>query len=86
MKNGSFEIYQARQNPQAQPTATVTAAETKKFDETTAKLQEIQQVTESKMMQVVRKESLEAQRFDQIFTAIKQNPTLLKKVQELIWS
>ena len=80
------EIYQARQNPQTQPAATVTSEETKKFEQTTAKLQEIQQVTEAKMLQVVREESLEAQRFNQIFAAVRQNPTLLRKVQELIRS
>jgi len=65
------EIYQARQN-QAQPTATVTSEETKKFEQTAAKIQEIQQVTDSKMMQVVREESLEAQ-LQPDFTAVKQN-------------
>jgi len=41
------EIYQARKNPQVQPTTAITLEETKKFG-TTAKIEKIQQATESK--------------------------------------
>jgi hypothetical protein len=80
------EIYQARKNPQVQPTTAITPEETKKFEQTTAKIEKIQQTTESKMMQVVQNENLEVQRFNQIFAAVRQNPTLLQKVQEMIRS
>jgi len=69
VRNGSTKFIKLDKT--AQPTATVTSEETKKFEQT-AKIQEIQQVTDSKMMQVVREESLEAQ-LQPDFTAVKQN-------------
>jgi len=56
--------------------------ETKKFEQTTAKIEKIQQATESKM-QVVQNENLEVQRFNQIFAAVRQNQHSTK-VQEMI--
>lgn len=80
------EIYQARRNPQAKPTTAITPEETKKFDQVGAKIQDIEQATQSKMERAVRDEGLDIQRFNQIFAAIRQNPALLQKVQQMIQS
>lgn len=80
------EIYQARRNPQAKPTTAITPEETKKFDQVGAKIQDIEQATQSKMERAVRDEGLDIQRFNQIFAAIRQNLALLQKVQQMIQS
>lgn len=78
------EIYQSRQNPQAQATAKVTPEESKKFEQANAKIEQIQQSTQSKMEQTVKSEGLEIPRFNQIFLAIRQNPELLQKVRQML--
>ncbi len=78
------EIYQSQRNPQAQPTAKVTPEEKKKFEQASAQIQKIQETTQSKMEQAVRGEGLEIPQFNKIFLAIRQNPELLQKVQQMI--
>ncbi|HCF27429.1 MAG TPA: hypothetical protein DEV81_09575 [Cyanobacteria bacterium UBA11049] len=80
------EIYQSKQNPQAQPTAKVTPEESKKFEQVNAKITQIQKSTQSKMEQTVKSEGLEIPRFNQIFLAIRQDPQLLQKVRQMLRS
>ncbi len=80
------EIYQAQKNPQAQPTKKVTPEEKKKFEQVNAEIAKIQETTQSKMEEAVRAEGLEIPRFNQIFSAIRSNPALMQKVQQMIQS
>lgn len=80
------EIYQSRRNPQAQPTAKVTPEESKKFEVVSAKIDQIDKVTQSKMEKTVQEEGLDVKRFNQIFSAIRQDPALLQQVQKMIQS
>jgi len=80
------EIYQARQNPQAKPTTAISPEENKRFDQAAVKIQELQKTTQSRMEKAVREEGLEIPRFNQIFLAIRSNPALLQKVQQMIQS
>lgn len=78
------EIYQSSRNPQAQPTAKVTPEEKKKFAQASTQIQKIQESTQTKMEQAVKGEGLAIPQFNQIFAAIRQNPELLQKVQQMI--
>lgn len=78
------EIYQSRQNPQAQATAKVTPEESKRFAQANAQIEQIQQSTQSKMEQTVKSVGLEIPRFNQIFVAIRQNPNLLEQVRQML--
>ena len=80
------EIYQSSRNPQAQPTAKVTPEERKKFEQASTQIQKIQESTQTKMEQAVKGEGLAIPQFNQIFAAIRQNPELLQKVQQMIKS
>lgn len=80
------EIYQARQNPQAKPTKKITNEENKKFEQASAKIQQIQQTTQSEMEKTVQSEGLNVQRFNQIFLALRNNPQLLQQVRQMIKS
>lgn len=80
------EIYQSKQNPQAQPTAKVTPEENKKFEQANSQIEQIQQSTQTQMEQTVKSEGLEIQRFNEIFLAIRRDPQMLKKVQQMIQS
>jgi hypothetical protein len=80
------EIYQSRQNPQAQPATKITPEENKRFDQANAKIVKIEQSTQGQMEQAVKGEGLEIQRFNQIFLALRQNPEMLQKVRQMIKS
>lgn len=80
------EIYQARQNPQAQPAKKISPQESKQFEQANAKIAQIQQSTQSQMEQTVKSEGLDIKRFNEIFLTIRQNPDLLQKVQKMIQS
>jgi hypothetical protein len=80
------EIYQSQKNPQAQPTKKVTPEEKKKFAQVNAEIAKIQETTQSKMEEAVRAEGLEIPRFNKIFSAIRSNPALMQKVQQMIQS
>ncbi len=80
------EIYQSQKNPQAQPTKKVTPEEKKKFAQVNAEIAKIQETTQSKMEEAVRAEGLKTSRFNQIFSAIRSNPALMQKVQQMIQS
>lgn len=80
------EIYQSRRNPQAQAAPKVTPEESKKFEVVSAKIDQIDKVTQSKMEKTVQEEGLDVKRFNQIFSAIRQDPALLQQVQKMIQS
>lgn len=79
-----MQIYQAQRNPSAQPTPKITPKEQQNFEQASTKIKDIQQQTQSKMMQVVEKEGLNVQRFNQIMAAVRQDRALQQKVQQMI--
>jgi hypothetical protein len=81
-----MQIYQAGRNPSAQPTAKITPEEQQNFEQASTRIKKIQQETQSKMMQVVEKEGLDVERFNQIMAAVRQNPSLQQKVRQMIQS
>lgn len=81
------EIYQARQNPQAQPAKKITPQESKQFEQANNKIAQIQQTTQTQMEQTVKNSGFpDLKRFNEIFLTIRQNPELLQKVQKMIQS
>ncbi|ARV58106.1 hypothetical protein BZZ01_05180 [Nostocales cyanobacterium HT-58-2] len=81
-----MEIHRSQRNPSSQPTKTVTPQEKQQYDKAFSRLGQIQQQAESKMQQVVQKEGLKVERFNQIEAAVRQDPALQKKVREMIQS
>lgn len=81
-----IQIYQSQRNPSAQPTVKITQEEQQKFEQASTRIREVQQTNQVKMMQVVEKEGLDVERFNQILAAVRQNPTLQQKVQQMIQS
>lgn len=79
-------IYKGQQNPQAQPKPAVTSQEKQKFDKAFANLGKIQETTQSQMAQVLKQQGLEVKRFNEILVAVRQNPELRQKVQQMIKS
>lgn len=81
-----MEIYQSQRNPQAQPKTEVSQSDKQRFDQAFAKIQQIQQQTQSQMKQAVETEGLEIQRFNQIMASVQRDPALQKQVLEMIKS
>lgn len=81
-----MEIYQSKRNPSAQPTGKITQEEQQKFEQASTKIREIQQSAQPKMEQAVAKAGLNVQRFNQISAAVRQDPALQQKVQQMIQS
>lgn len=79
-----IQIYQAQQNPQAQPKPQITENEKQNFKKAFAKIGEIQQATQAKMQQAVQSQGIEVQRFNQIFAAVRQSPALQQQVRQLL--
>ncbi len=78
------EISRSQREPQTQLSQAVTAQERQKFQQASARVGEIQQSTQSRMEQAVQTQGLEVQRFNQIFAAVQQDPSLLQRVQQIL--
>jgi hypothetical protein len=81
-----MQIYQTQQNPSAQPTAKITPEEQQNFEQASTRIREIEQQTQSKMEKSVENAGLNVQRFNQIMVAVRQDPALQQKVQQMIQS
>lgn len=80
------QIYQAQQNPNAQPTPKITREEQQNFEQASVKIRDIQQKNQPKMEKAVTDAGLDIQRFNQISATVRQNPALQKQVQQMIRS
>jgi DNA-binding transcriptional MerR regulator len=76
------EILQAKQDPEAESDAS--EEELQKFDSATQELSQIQRETQSDMKEAVESEGLEVARFQQILSAVREQPDLQKQVQQII--
>jgi hypothetical protein len=76
------EILQAKQDPEAESDAS--EEELQKFDSATQELSQIQRETQSDMKEAVESQGLEVARFQQILSAVREQPDLQKQVQQII--
>lgn len=79
------EIYLAQQEPE-KPQTEITETEKQEFAKAFGKVEQIQQENQLQMKQIVEKEGLEVQHFNQIFVATLQDPELQKKVRQMLQS
>lgn len=80
------EIYLAQQNSEAQPKPEITQKEKQDFEKAFTKVEQIQLENQSQMKQIVEKEGLEVQRFNQIFATTLQDITLQQQVRQMLQS
>jgi polyribonucleotide nucleotidyltransferase len=79
-----LELYKAQRDPSNQPTQKVTTQEKQQFDKAFTSLRGIQQQAETQMKQVLQKEGLKIERFNQIEAQVRQDSQLQQKVREII--
>ncbi|OKH22537.1 hypothetical protein NIES593_12120 [Hydrococcus rivularis NIES-593] len=79
-----MEIQQSQSNPSAQPSTQISNEEKQSFEQANAKVSQLQQEAESKMKEAVQAQGLDIQRFNEIFAAIQQDPSLQQQVQQMI--
>ncbi|MFW5715195.1 MAG: DUF4168 domain-containing protein, partial [bacterium] len=77
-------LYQARQSGSEQKAEDETSAETKEFNKLSKQIQTIQQNSQKKMVETVRKNDMTVQKFNQIVKAMRSNPELGERVQEMM--
>jgi tetrahydromethanopterin S-methyltransferase subunit G len=78
------ELYKAQRNPSNQPTQKVTPQEKQQFDKALTSLSDIQQKAETQMKEVLQKEGLQIERFNQIEAQVRQDTQLQQKVRQMI--
>lgn len=78
------EILQSQRMPDAEASSNVDQTELQQFEQAQVKLGEIQQQSQSQMLQAVEGKGLEVQRFNQIVAMIQRDPSLQQQVQELL--
>jgi len=78
------EIHRGTRDPNAKPKTPVTPQEQQSYDRAVAQLTQMQKDAQSKMDQVVVKEGLAVERFNQIFELLQKNPQLREQVQKMI--
>jgi hypothetical protein len=78
------QLLQNQRNPQSQPPANVTSQERQNFDQAMSKVGEIQQSTQTRMEEAIKKQGLDVPRFNQIFAAVRQDPNLRQQIQQKI--
>jgi hypothetical protein len=77
-------IQESQANPTAKPNSQVSEDEKQKFEQATAQVSQLQQEAESKMKEAVQAEGLDVKRFNEIFAAIQQDPSLQQQVQQMM--
>lgn len=79
-----MEIQQAQANPSAQPSSEISSEDKQKYEQANNKVAELEQQAETEMKQAVQSQGLDIQRFNEIFAAIQQDPSLQQQVREMI--
>jgi hypothetical protein len=77
-------ILQAQQSPTTPPKAEVSQEEKQKFEQASAKVGKVQEESQLKIKQVIEKEGLEPQRFNQILAQVEKDPSLQQTVRQMI--
>lgn len=77
-------LYQARQSEDKQKAADETTAETKEFNKLAKQIQTIQQKSQKQMVETVRNNDMTVQKFNQIVKAMRSNPELGQRIQQMM--
>ena len=77
-------LYSARQNQGAQKADGETDAETEEFNALAQKIQTIQQSSQKEMVETVRENDMTVQKFNEIVKAMRSNPELGQRIQQLM--
>jgi len=77
-------LYSARQNQGKQKADNETDAETEEFNTLAQKIQSIQQSSQKKMVETVRENDMTVQKFNAIVKAMRSNPELGQRIQQLM--
>lgn len=78
------EIYLSKTDPNSKLQKPVTSQEQQIYDQTLARMTEIEKDARAKMDKTIVAQGLQVDRFNQIFSAIQQDPELRKQVRSLI--
>ena len=78
------QIFLAQQSAGTEPAPDITPEEQAAFDQVLSELEVIDQASQTNKEQAVMAEGLEMERFNQILTAVRQDPDLQQQVQELL--
>lgn len=77
------EIMMSKRNPQMADSVEVTEEEETKMEAIQPKLMEVQQKSQQMMVSIIQDNDLQPQRFQQIMQAVRTNPEVMKRFQEL---
>lgn len=77
------QIMMSKRNPQMADSIEVTEEEEKKMEAIQPKLMEMQQKSQQEMVSIIQDNDLQPQRFQQIMQAVRTNPEVMKRFQEL---
>lgn len=78
------EIGQSLQNPGNPPANPISEEEKQKFQNAIQKMEKIQQDSMPKQQRAISMQGLQIERFRQIDIAVQQDPTLKKRVQQML--
>lgn len=77
------EIMMSKRNPQMADSVEVSEEEEATMEAIQPKLMELQQQSQQQMVSIIQDNGLEPQRFQQIMQAVRTNPDVMKRFQEL---
>jgi len=77
------EIMMSKRNPQMADSVEVTEDEQKTMETIQPKLMEMQQESQPKMVSIIQDNELQPQRFQQIMQAVRTNPEVMKRFQNV---
>ncbi|MBW4520640.1 MAG: DUF4168 domain-containing protein [Scytolyngbya sp. HA4215-MV1] len=80
------EIYQAQSDSTVQPAKPLSAQEKTRYDQAIAQIHQIQQAAQTQIATLLKSESMDLQRFNQILAIVQNDPKLLQEVQRLMKS
>ncbi len=77
-------LYQTRKSGNQQKAEGETSAETKEFNKLAKQIQTIQQNSQKQMVETVRSNDMTVQKFNQIVKAMRSNPELGQRIQQMM--
>jgi len=79
-----IEIRKSQDSSTAQPSAEMSQEEKQNYEQANAQVTQLVQEADSKKKEAVQAQGLDLQRFNEIFAAIQQDPSLQQQVQQMI--
>lgn len=77
------EIMMSKRNPQMADSVEISEDEKKTMETIQPKLMEMQQKSQQQMVSIIQDKNLQPQRFQQIMQAVRTNPEVMKRFQEV---